>query len=130
MANPTRRGAGLRLLLMMLLWALVPTTAAAHVHQAAASSDRTWTSLQHLRGVGDLGPDVSQWEALPLHCGHCRTGASCDRGGDCTPGGLPLLATPLAVAFLTSDQAVHDWTPDRPLAENPTPPIPPPLQIL
>lgn len=130
MTNLVRHGAGLRLLMMCLLWALVPASAWAHVHQSAPSGHAgTWGTSNH---APESGRDAaaSRWQAVPLPCDHCGAGTACDWGRDCTPGGLPLLARIPTIEFAIADRVPAGWTPDHPLAENPTPPIPPPLQIL
>jgi hypothetical protein len=132
MKGSARRGAGLRLILIFLVWGLIPTSAWAHSHpeKIAGEHSGSRTSAHHGHSSPGHGARMAQWQVAPGSCHHCDAGRGCE-WRDCTTGGVPLLASaPPAITFAGTDRSPGSWRPDRPLAENPTPPIPPPLPIL
>ncbi len=132
MAGSARHGAGLRLVLIFLVWGLIPASAWAHSHpkKIVAEHPGSQTSTHHDHVSPEDGAGAAQWQAAPASCHDCDAGRGCE-WRDCTTGGVPLLASPPpAITFAGTDRSPGSWLPDRPLAENPTPPIPPPLPIL
>lgn len=91
----------------------VSSAAPSHHHEARSSS-----------------PTGPAWIANPDPCDHCASGTRCHERAGCTPGGSALLSAAPSIAFVAEERLRDGWQPDRPLAENPTPPTPPPPSIL
>jgi hypothetical protein len=74
--------------------------------------------------------DRPAWIASPDPCEHCARGNGCHESPGCTSGCSALRSQAPAIAFEAVERLRDGWHPDRPLAENPTPPTPPPPTIL
>ncbi len=135
MPSPVRCRSGFRRFtaiswIVALAHAWAPALAAddghAHLRGAAASA----AAQPHHHHAPASSSDGPAWIADPDRCDHCARGDRCHDKAGCTSGGSALLSRAPSIAVVAVERLHDGWRPDRPLAENPTPPTPPPPSIL
>jgi hypothetical protein len=138
MPNPARCRSGPRRFLAFL-WILAlansraPELAARGSHAPAVASPVAAAAdpHHHHHDTPDRNSDHPAWVAAsPDHCGHCADGNACHESPGSAPGCSALLSGSPTIGVVAVERLREGWVPDRPLAENPTPPTPPPPSVL
>jgi hypothetical protein len=106
-----------------------PELAARGSHTPSVDSDHSAAVHSH-HDHTPVTSDHRAWISGSDPCDHCTRGNGCDENPGCTSGCSALRSVAPAIAFVTVERLRDTWRPDRPLAENPTPPTPPPPSIL